>query len=74
MSSSSSRPIWLPSLERGTVVILSTIRLLALGRPVTEAVASKRSSWMMTTGRGFPTWSLPAAADQISPRLTRRRG
>ena len=40
---------------------------------VTDAVASNRSSWMMTTGCGLPTWPLPAAAVQISPRFTRRR-
>ena len=40
---------------------------------VTDAVATNRSSWMMTTGRGLPTYPLPAAAVQISPRFTRRR-
>lgn len=40
---------------------------------VTDAVASKRSSWMMTTGGGLPTQPVPAAAVQISPRFTRRR-
>ncbi len=40
---------------------------------VTEVVASKRSSWMMTTGRGLPAYPLPAAAVQISPRFTRWR-
>lgn len=82
-----------PSLERGMVVILSTIRLQGSRRPltssastrsrnsgasvgsvvnthtVTDSVASKRSSWTIATGRGFPTWPLPAAAVQISPRL-----
>jgi hypothetical protein len=32
---------------------------------VTDAVASKRSSWMMTTGRCLPAYPLPAAAVQI---------
>ena len=40
---------------------------------VTDAVASKRSSWMTTTGRGLPAYARPAAAVQISPRFTRRR-
>jgi hypothetical protein len=39
---------------------------------VTEAVASRRSSWMMTTGRGLSAYPLPAAAVQMSPRFTRR--
>lgn len=39
---------------------------------VTDAVASNRLSWTMTTGRGFPAYPLPAAAVQISPRFTRR--
>ncbi len=36
---------------------------------LTESVAPKRSSWMMTTGLGLPAYPLPAAADQISARL-----
>lgn len=79
MSSSDSWPTRSPTLERGTVVILSTIRRLVsrswllvsgsitsrnsgasagsvvIAQMVTDAVASKRSSWMMTTGRGLPT-------------------
>jgi hypothetical protein len=39
---------------------------------VTESVASNRSSWTMATGLGLPTYPLPAAAVQISPRLNRR--
>lgn len=41
---------------------------------VMEAVASKRSSYRMTTGRGLPAWSLPPATVQISPRLIPRPG
>lgn len=78
-SSSDNWPIRSPSLERGMVVILSTISRLGCRIPVvasastgirnsgasvssvvnaqivTDAVASKRSSWTMTTGRGLPT-------------------
>ncbi len=95
ISSSPSRPIRSPSLERGTVVILSTIKLhdsrsplmssastrirnngasvgsVVNAQTVTESVASKRSSCTITTGRGFPTYPVPAAAVQISPRLNR---
>lgn len=41
---------------------------------VTESVASNRLSCTITTGRGLPTYPLPAAAVQISPRLNRRPG
>ena len=41
---------------------------------VTESVASNRSSCMITTGRGFPAYPVPAAAVQISPRLNRHPG
>jgi hypothetical protein len=78
MSSSPSRPTRCRSLDRDTVVTLSTMRLLGSSSPLTEsgstgsrimgasvgsvvkaqtvtdAVASNRSSWMITTGRGFP--------------------
>src|SRR5690348_13924707 len=36
---------------------------------VIESVASKLSSWTMTTGRGLPAYSLPPATVQMSPRL-----
>ena len=41
---------------------------------VIEAVASNRSSWRMTAGRGLPTSSLPPATVQTSPRLIGRPG
>ena len=96
-SSLASRPTRSPSLERRTVVILSTIMLQASCRPfwalgstnnrkrgasvgsvvnahtVTESVASKRSSWTMTTGLGLPAYPEPAEAVHISPRFTPRR-
>jgi hypothetical protein len=81
----------LPSLVRGTVVILSTIRREGASKlfsaagsiasrnngasvgsevklhTVTDAVASKRSSWTITTGRGLPAQPDPPAAVQTSP-------
>lgn len=93
MSSSPSRPTLSPSLARGTVEILSTIRALVSRSPfvssgiigsrnsgapvgsvvnahtVTDAVASNRSSWTMTIGRGFPTYPLPAAAQRARVRI-----
>ncbi len=41
------------------------------GQTVTELVASNRSSWMITTGRGFPAYACPPAAVQTSPRFIR---
>src|SRR5689334_2078003 len=46
--------------------------LVVIGQTVTDAVASKRSSWMMTTGLGLPVYEPRAAAMYMSPRLTRR--
>jgi len=78
ISPAASLPMCLPSLVRGTVVILSTIRREGASKPfsaagsiasrnngasvgsavklhtVTDAVASKQSSWTITTGHGLP--------------------
>ena len=50
----------------------SAITPMGSGR--TEPIASKRSFWMITTGRGLPAEPLPAAAVRISSRVMRRRG
>jgi hypothetical protein len=51
----------------------ATVASVVKAQMVTESVASKRSSWITTAGRGLPAYPDPAEAVQISPRVTPRQ-
>jgi hypothetical protein len=54
-----------PLLSVGSTRILisgASTGLVVNGQTVTDAVASKRSSWTMSTGRGLPLYAPRAAA------------
>jgi hypothetical protein len=54
-----------PAVSEGCTAIRSSgaaTSFVVNGTTVTEAVASNRSSWMMTTGRGLPLYVPRAAA------------
>lgn len=46
----------------GILISAASTRLVVKGQTVTEAVASKRSSWTMSTGRGLPVYEPRVAA------------
>jgi hypothetical protein len=68
---------WSPLASFGSMRIRNrgaSVGSVVKAQTVTESVASNRSSCTITTGRGLPTYPLPAAAVQMSPRLNRRSG
>ena len=72
-SLSRSRPE-IPSPSPGIRILKSgaSMSWLVIGATATDRVESKRSSWMITAGRGFDAYTPPATV-QISPRITPRR-